>query len=255
MFVRRAPGSTPAPAVVWVHGLGESGLSFERVVPRPELEPWPHLIPDLPGYGRSSWPAEPLSLEGHADHLAAWLAARGDGPVQVLGHSMGGVIGLLLAERHPELVRALVCVDGNISPGDCTFSGRVAGQDREGFVATGFDRLREAIAVAGAGDPALRGYHVSLCLADPLVFHRNSCELVAVSASGTLAGRIARVAIPTAYVAGLPGGACRESMEQLAAAAVPTSVVEPSGHWPFLDRPADFCGILVRLLAGGEDFE
>jgi pimeloyl-ACP methyl ester carboxylesterase len=162
---------------------------------------------------------------------------------------MGGVVGLLLAERHPELVRTLVCVDGNISPGDCAFSGRVAGQDRAGFVATGFDRLREAIAGAGAVDPALRGYHVSLCLADPLVFHRNSCELVEVSASGTLARRLARLAVPTAYVAGLPGGACQASLEQLAAAGVPTSIVEPSGHWPFLDRPADFCGILVRLLA------
>jgi pimeloyl-ACP methyl ester carboxylesterase len=255
MFVRRAPGSTEARPVLWVHGLGESGLCFERVVSRPELAPWPHLVPDLPGYGRSPWPAEPLGLDEHADHLAAWLGGRDKGPVQVVGHSMGGVVGLLLAERHPGLVRTLVCVDGNISSGDCTFSGRVAGQDRAEFAASGFDRLRDAIAGAGADDVALRGYHVSLCLADPVVFHRNSCELVELSGSGALARRLARVGIPVAYIAGLPGGACQESLDQLAAAAVPTSVVEPSGHWPFLDRPADFCGILVRLLATGEDSE
>jgi pimeloyl-ACP methyl ester carboxylesterase len=41
---------------LWIHGLGESGLCFERVLARPELEAFRHLVPDLPGYGRSPWP-------------------------------------------------------------------------------------------------------------------------------------------------------------------------------------------------------
>jgi pimeloyl-ACP methyl ester carboxylesterase len=51
---------------------------------------------------------EDVPAEVHADDAARLLQAVGDGPADVLGHSGGAIIGLSLAERHPELVRTLV---------------------------------------------------------------------------------------------------------------------------------------------------
>ncbi len=252
MFVREAAAVGPAPsrgALLLLHGLGESGLCFEGLAARPELDAWRLLAPDLPGYGRSAWTDEPWSFARQADHLAQWLRATGAAPVVALGHSQGAVQALLLAERHPGLVRALVDVDGNKSLGDCVFSGAAARQPRDRFVEGGFDRLRDLVWRAGGEDRAQRGYYASLRLCDPALFHHNGCELVALSRAETLAARLAALPVPTLFVAGVPGGAHARSRELVAAAGVAQVVVEPSGHWPFLDRPDDFAAALARFLS------
>ncbi len=239
-MVVRELGAAAAPAVLWLHGLGESGLCFERVLGEPTLRNLRHLVPDLPGYGRSPWPETPPTLAAVADHLAGWLGDRGEGPVAVVGHSMGGVVATLLAERHPEVLRSVVDVDGNLSPGDCAYSGEATGHELEAFVEEGFDRLRARVYALGADDEAHRGYWASLRLADPATFHLHALELVELSAAEELAGRLAQLPMPVLYVAGSPGGACARSIELLAAAEVPTLLVGPSGHWPFVDRAAFF---------------
>jgi pimeloyl-ACP methyl ester carboxylesterase len=252
IFVRETGIGTAGGALVYVHGLGESGLCFEHLLCRPELRSWRQLIPDLPGYGRSPWPLRPLSLGEQADLLARWLADLPDGerrPLVVVGHSMGGVVGQMLCERHPELSAALVDVDGNVSRGDCVFSGRAAAQDLPAFVDRGFDRLRNAVYMQGRREEAQRGYYASLRLADPAAFHANSVELVELSSREGLATRLAALAGPVLYIAGVPGGACDRSRELLAAAGVRRIDIGPSGHWPFLDQADRFVSELVGFLA------
>jgi pimeloyl-ACP methyl ester carboxylesterase len=76
------------------------------------------LLPDLPGCGESDpLGVEPLgdepravdarNLAGHADALAALLAARADGAVHVYGVGFGAALALELNVRHPERVAAL----------------------------------------------------------------------------------------------------------------------------------------------------
>jgi pimeloyl-ACP methyl ester carboxylesterase len=98
--IRTFEGGEGRPLLL-VHGFGGAAWNFSELAP---LLPGKRLIiPDLPGHGASSALPAP-SLTGFADVLAEIL----DGPVDVLGHSLGGVVALRLAERHPSLVRSLV---------------------------------------------------------------------------------------------------------------------------------------------------
>jgi pimeloyl-ACP methyl ester carboxylesterase len=89
------------PPLLLVHGFGGAAWNFSELAPL--LHGRRLIIPDLPGHGASS-PLPAATLTGFADVLAGIL----EEPVDVLGHSMGGVVALRLAERHPALVRTLV---------------------------------------------------------------------------------------------------------------------------------------------------
>jgi pimeloyl-ACP methyl ester carboxylesterase len=249
IFQREFGRDDGAPTVLWIHGLGESGLCFEGVLDRPGLTTWRHLVPDLPGYGRTAWPHLVPSLADLADLLADLAAdqARG-GPVVVAGHSMGGVVALLLAERYPPLVRAVIDIDGNTTSDDCTFSSQAAAMDLADFEDGGFDALRDRVYEAGVTQPAQRGYHASLRQAQPASYHRHSLELVTLSAEGDLARRRAALRCPLLYVAGAPGGASAASRRALDEARVAVVEVAPSGHWPFIDQPGAFSGVVASFL-------
>jgi pimeloyl-ACP methyl ester carboxylesterase len=244
MLVRERAGRTPP--LLWIHGLGESGACFEEVAAHPALAASAALIPDLPGYGASD--RADLDLAGVADHLAAWLRARGSAPCVIVGHSMGGVIGVHLAERHPDVVAHLVDVDGNVSLGDCTYSGRAAAFDADAFVERGFGEMRAFVQDRALTDLAHRGYATRIGLADPRTFHRHSGELVAASTPEDMGSRLAALRVPTTYVAGAPGGACARSLELLRAAGVAVEEIEPAGHWPFVDQPDAFAALLSRVV-------
>jgi pimeloyl-ACP methyl ester carboxylesterase len=249
MFLRHRRAPNPARgSILYIHGLGESGLGFEDLIQDPRLDRWHHLVPDLPGYGRSAWTAAPLGLEDQADLLGRWLETRGDGPVVVVGHSMGGVVGLRLCERFPRAVRAFFNVEGNVSSHDCGFSRKVGGHSLEGLVAGGLDSILEGIYHAGREDLPLRGYYASMRLCDPRLLHRNSLELVALSTEEQLAARQAALSIPHAYVLGSPRGTGAHSQALLTAAGVPWNAIEDAGHWPFLDQSDAFLDRLVHFL-------
>jgi pimeloyl-ACP methyl ester carboxylesterase len=90
------------PSLLLVHGFGGAAWNFTEM--QPLLAGRRLIVPDLPGHGGSTPLPAAATLRGFADALVPLL----DGPVDVFGHSLGGVVALRLAERHPELVRRIV---------------------------------------------------------------------------------------------------------------------------------------------------
>ncbi|MBN1297286.1 alpha/beta hydrolase [bacterium] len=236
---RHHSGSTGI--LVFIHGLGESGLCFERWITGFDADPllsrWDILIPDLPGYGRSLPRSPRLGLEDYAGFTASILDSLPTRPAVLIGHSMGGVIALLCIEKLHHPFSAWVNIEGNISPGDCVFSGRAAEWPLPGFVCRGFSDLKETVFRNGITETAQRGYYASMQFADPGQFHLNSRELVAHSASRDAARRMAALKTPVIMITGQPQGLCTESMHLLTESALPVAVIEPAGHWPFIDCP------------------
>lgn len=84
---------------------------------------------DARGHGRSQ-ASGPWTTERLAADAADVLDQLGAGPALVVGHSMGGLHGLLLAARRPDLVRALIVEDMGVD-----FRGRDAATAQAWFEA------------------------------------------------------------------------------------------------------------------------
>lgn len=98
--------------LVLCHGFSGSADDFALNIPDLARDR-PVLALDHRGHGRSTKTHDAASypIDRLADDLATWLAAVVGGPVDLLGHSMGGRLVLQVALDHPELVRSLVLMD------------------------------------------------------------------------------------------------------------------------------------------------
>ena len=99
------------PTTVLLHGF--TGMKENWLVLMPHLSAHHRLIvPDLPGWGASTRLADAdYGYAAQAERVARFIETLGEGPVDVIGHSMGGGIAAVLAARHPGLVRRLVLMD------------------------------------------------------------------------------------------------------------------------------------------------
>lgn len=99
----------PDEALLFVHGLGGNWQNWLLNLPVFMRE---HrcIAPDLPGFGGSELPHEPVSITGYARALDALCSALGVERVTVVGHSMGGFIGAELTIAFPTRVERLVLI-------------------------------------------------------------------------------------------------------------------------------------------------
>ncbi|EQB2602987.1 alpha/beta hydrolase [Aeromonas salmonicida] len=132
-------------AVIWLHGLGDSGAGLAPLVDALDLPadlPVRHLLPDAPerpitinmGYKMRGWydiksfddPAD-RAVESHVRESAARIAAlldqlvaEGFAPEHILlaGFSQGGVIASFTALRHPVRLAGLLCMSTYLAAPD-----------------------------------------------------------------------------------------------------------------------------------------
>jgi pimeloyl-ACP methyl ester carboxylesterase len=96
------------PALVLLHGLLGSAAAWYPCLSRLVQGSSVYAV-DLLGIGGSERVAGlDASLSAQADRMAKFLAAAGIGRADIVGTSHGGAVAMMLAARHPELVRSLV---------------------------------------------------------------------------------------------------------------------------------------------------
>ena len=143
-FRERGTGSV----AVFVHGFPlDSTMWLEQIQMLSDARRC--IAPDLRGFGRSAPSTRSiLSMEDHADDLAAILDALGVEQVDLVGLSMGGYVALAFAERYPKRLCTLALVDTkstedspDAKSGRDAAAERVAVEGRTGLYADMIGRL------------------------------------------------------------------------------------------------------------------
>lgn len=128
--------------LVLLHGLLDSGLGWTWLAEHSER---PFVALDLPGFGFSDMPRHPR-FDAYADDVIATLDALGIHRCVLVGHSFGGGIAAIVADRYPARVASLVL----LAP-------------------AGFGRIRLAEAVSLPGVRNLTSRALPLALANSFV--------------------------------------------------------------------------------------
>jgi pimeloyl-ACP methyl ester carboxylesterase len=105
------------PKIVMLHGLVIDNLSswFYTLAHPMATQADMHLI-DMRGHGRTEIPESGYSVADNVEDLLGLLDEWGiDEPVHFFGNSFGCVVGLALAQRHPEKVASLFLIEAHFS--------------------------------------------------------------------------------------------------------------------------------------------
>jgi pimeloyl-ACP methyl ester carboxylesterase len=104
-------GPTDAPTLLFLHGSGQTRQSWSGALAEAIQRGYRAISLDLRGHGDSEWsPDGEYSLDTFAGDIRHVIEQLDDAPI-VVGASLGGLIGMMIAAAPPPRLKALVLVD------------------------------------------------------------------------------------------------------------------------------------------------
>jgi pimeloyl-ACP methyl ester carboxylesterase len=233
-YIRWTEAEGTGPARVHVHGLGAaSGPYTAHLSAYPALAGRRTLYVDLPGFGISDRPADfGYTLEEHAGAVAAVLDAAVVRGAEVVGHSMGGSVAIVLAHRRPDLVSRLVLAEANLDPRppQSASSSGIASWSEEEFVhGGGFAATLERVGWMWGS---------TMRLADPLALYRSARGLFS-GTEPTMRAMLTGMDIPRTFLVGEKSDELTD-LAGLAASGVQVITVPAAGHCIMFDNPGAY---------------
>lgn len=254
-------GSGDAPLILLLHGGGQTRHAWSATAARLAGAGFDVARYDARGHGDSDWsPDGDYRMENHAADIAEVLQAL-TRPAALVGASMGGVSGLIIAADHPKMVSSLVLVDivPRFAPGGVERIRNFMLGHPDGFAS-----LEEAAAAVRAYNPhrdpprnpqgllrSLRERGDRLCWHwDPAIVGAPPDEALATMLSDRLA------ALPSSMPLLLLSGAESDVVDPEAidgfrrqAPHAATIAIERAGHMVAGDRNDAFADAILTFLA------
>jgi pimeloyl-ACP methyl ester carboxylesterase len=228
------------PAVALIHGAGFDHTAWALHSRWFAYHGFSVLVPDLPAHGRSKGLAL-KTIADMADWIAALLSAVGAGQAHLIGHSMGSLIALETAARHPHTVSRLSLIG--------TAATMTVGPDLLKAAETNDQAAIDMVSIWGLGFAAELGGS----LAPGLWMHAGAQRVLQHCASGVLysdlnacnsySGALAaaeKVKVPTTLILGERDMMTPVKAGKALGSAIPHAraiVLRGAGHMLMTERP------------------
>ncbi|MFI9743003.1 alpha/beta fold hydrolase [Streptomyces sp. NPDC052494] len=238
------PGAEPTR--LYLHGLGAtSPVYWAAAAAHPLLTGRRSLLLDLIGFGISDRPTDfDYTLEAHADAVAAALEAADVTGAEVVAHSLGGAVAILLAARHPRLVSNLVLVDSVLDPAPAVpapGSSGITAYTEEEFLEYGWERTEERVGPV---------WWSTMRLAGREALYRTTVHR-AQGTAPALREHLAGLSVPRACLHPAADGEPADAAG-LRASGVTLRAIPDCGHNIMFDNPEAFAHAVADALNGGD---
>ena len=216
--------------LICLHGLGCSSETFRDVWEYPDFDAYSILCPDLPGFGESDAPTEfSYSMEDHALVCSEILSKHRFDRLHLVGHSMGGAIGLLLPDSTLASVDSFANVEGNLNSEDCVFgSRRASAVPFERFVSDVLPEFRQS---------SETWQRNGLDSTSEIGFYKSAKSLVEWSDSGDLLRAFQELSCRKTYIYGEQNG---DHPTVDSVQGITRLEISAAGHFAMNDNPDDF---------------
>jgi pimeloyl-ACP methyl ester carboxylesterase len=240
-------------AVVLLHGYSASVQWWNRVA---AALPGPRVIAiDLVGHGGSEAPrdAAEYSIDGQSEAVRHALDALGVKHAVLVGHSMGGLVAIALAEKEPERVER-VAISDTPAAEDLVEKPALAGLACAPIIGPAVDRLRPVDAIT---DGSLQTGFAADYPVPPLAHrsleqltHAGVCDSGKQSEVRPAADRLAELGKPVLVVWGerdvlTPTAA---NVARYREAGVTPIVIPGVGHSPMVEAPGEFVNAITEFI-------
>jgi pimeloyl-ACP methyl ester carboxylesterase len=242
------PFGTSLPAVVFLHGAGFDHSTWALHSRWFAHHGFSVLAPDLPGHGRSA--GKPLAtIAEMADWTASLLHAAGAQQAKLIGHSMGSLIALETAARHPDKVSGLSLIGtaATMTVGPDLLEAAEA-NDHAAVDMVSIWGLGFAAELGGSLAPGLwmhQGAQRVLQRCAPGVLHN---DLAACNAYQNALAAAAEIKVPATIILGERDMMTPAKAGKALAAAIPnarTIVLPGAGHMMMVEQPDELLAALT----------
>ena len=240
-------GPADVPAVVLANSIGTDFRLWDDLVPL--LPAGLRLVRyDKRGHGLSDAPEGPYTIDQLADDAAGLIRHLGLRDVVFVGLSIGGLIGLSLAARHPALLRGLVVSNSAARIGTAEmWQARIDAIREGGLAAIGAPTMERWFSPAFRATGAARPWQTML-ERQPVAGYIACCEALA-TADQTKAAR--GLSLPVQVIAGSLDGSTPPALVRQTAELIPGAAyaeIDGVGHLPCVEKPKDYAAMLIHFL-------
>ncbi|TPQ23395.1 alpha/beta fold hydrolase [Streptomyces sporangiiformans] len=236
--------------LVFLHGFGSTKEDYADVIQQERLADHPVLAYDAAGCGATTCAdLDAASVPFLVSVAEQVLRARGIDRFHLVGHSMGGLTALLLADSDPERIASFTNIEGNLAPEDCFLSRQIvthAHDDPDAFLTRFAERVGGSRFHAGSLYAASLPHKVRAG-AVRAIFE----SMVALSDHGKLLDRFLGLPLPRMFMYGEQNNSL-SYLPTLAEDGVELAEISHCAHFPMYSNPPQMWARIVGLISRAE---
>lgn len=259
-FIRYSSLMPKRKTLLFLHGIGDSSISYLPFLNTPILSQFNIIIPDFLGYGKSSKNDDysfTLQIQLIIEHIKSIEKQIGFllNDLILTAHSMGGIHAMLLCDSEiKNRIKGVINVEGSITQYGSFISETVSKISPKNFQ-TWFQNFKENTIFNNfiKEFPACRSYYASLQFCQAEAFFQNALEMHQVCISGkgeytNHAGQqFCNLDLPKIYFYG-DKSLCQESQNFLHMNRLPTKIFQTNNHFVMLQCFDEFTHFIANWM-------